>query len=134
MREKENLNECRQFSTSGSNSFCKIKLKRGMLGGPSRWWRSNTWRSPSSPQIHQKYIYMWKNSYRTPTEPWQKTSECPKDARGRPTCRGRAKSKAEPQELCEQRREREFSLSSLRSRELNLHNELDVPCICGIPE
>ena len=23
----------------------------------SRWWRSKTWRSPSSPQIHQKYIY-----------------------------------------------------------------------------
>ena len=26
------------------------------------------WRSPSSPQIHQKYIYMWNNYYRTPTE------------------------------------------------------------------
>ena len=32
---------------------------------PSRWWRSKTWRSPSSPQIHQKYNYMWNNSYRT---------------------------------------------------------------------
>ena len=31
------------------------------------------WRSLSSPQIHQKYIYMWNNSYRTPTERWQKT-------------------------------------------------------------
>ena len=30
----------------------------------SRWWKSKTWRSPSSPQIHQKYIYMWN----TPTE------------------------------------------------------------------
>ena len=29
---------------------------------PSRWRKSKTWRSPSSPQIHQKYIYMWKNS------------------------------------------------------------------------
>ena len=36
------------------------------------------WRSPSSPQIHQKYIYMWNNSYRTPTERWQKTSDFPK--------------------------------------------------------
>ena len=36
------------------------------------------WRSPSSPQIHQKYIYLWNNSYRTPTEPWQKASEFPK--------------------------------------------------------
>ena len=44
-----------------------------MTGGtPSRWRRSKTWRSPSSPQIHQNYIYMWNNSYRTPTECWQK--------------------------------------------------------------
>ena len=43
-------------------------------------------------------------------------------------------SKAEPQELCEQRREREISPSSLRSSRLYLHNQLDVPCICGIPE
>ena len=56
------------------------------------------------------------------------------DALRWPTCRGRAKSKAEPQELCEQRREREFSPSSLRSSGLNLHNQLDVPCICGIAE
>ena len=25
-----------------------------------------------------KYIYMWNNSYRTPTECWQKTSDLPK--------------------------------------------------------
>ena len=48
------------------------------VGRPSRWPRSKTWRSPSSPQIHQKYIYMWNNSYRTPTERWQKTSDFPK--------------------------------------------------------
>ena len=46
-------------------------------------WRSfkmveETRRSPSSPQIHQKYIYMWNDSYRTPTERWQKTSDFPK--------------------------------------------------------
>ena len=46
--------------------------------GPSRWQRNKTWRSPSSPQIHQKYIYMWNNSYRTPTECRQKTSDFPK--------------------------------------------------------
>ena len=57
-----------------------------------------------------------------------------KDALRGPTCRGGAKSKAEPQELCEQRREREISPSSLRSSGLNLHNQLDVPCISGIPE
>ena len=28
----------------------------------------------------------------------------------------------------------EISPSSLRSSGLNLHNQLDVPCICGIPE
>ena len=46
--------------------------------GPSRCRRSKTWRSPSSPQIHQKYIYMWDNSYRTPTKCWQKPSDFPK--------------------------------------------------------
>ena len=39
-----------------------------------------------------------------------------------------------PQELCKQRRERGISPSSLRSSGLNLHNQLDVPCISGIPE
>ena len=28
----------------------------------------------------------------------------------------------------------EISPSSLRSSGLNLHNQLDVPCTCGIPE
>ena len=56
------------------------------------------------------------------------------DARGQPTCRSRAKSKAEPQELCEQRKEREISPCSFRSCGLNPHNQLEVPCICGIPE
>ena len=54
-------------------------------------------------------------------------SERRTDALRRPTRRGGAKSKAEPWELCEQRREREISPSSLRSSGLNLHNELDVP-------
>ena len=60
-------------------------------------------------------------------------SERRTDALRRPTCRGGSKSKAEPRKLCE-RRERELSPSSLRSSGLNLHNQLDVPCICGIPE
>ena len=50
------------------------------------------WRSPSSPQIHQKYIYMWNNSYRTSTECWQKTSDFPK-GKELPTYLGRAKGK-----------------------------------------
>ena len=61
-------------------------------------------------------------------------SELKTDALRRPTSRGRSKSKAEPQELCEQRREREISPSSNRSSGLNLHNQFDVPCISGIPE
>ena len=36
------------------------------------------------PQIHKKYIYIWNNSYRTPTERWQKTSDFPKGKK-RPT-------------------------------------------------
>ena len=55
------------------------------------------WRSPSSPQIHQKYIYMWNTSYRTPTERWQKTSDLPKDKK-LPTYLGRAKEKTETKE------------------------------------
>ena len=47
-------------------------------GGASRWRKSMTRRSLSSPQIHQKHIYTWNNSYRTPTEHWQKTSDLPK--------------------------------------------------------
>ena len=53
-------------------------IKKITKGAPSSWWRSKTCRSPSSPQIHQNYIYMWNNSYRTPTECWQKTSDFPK--------------------------------------------------------
>ena len=112
------------------------EVKIPSSGKPSRWQRSKTGRWPPSPQIHQKYIYMWNNSYRTPTEHWQKTSVFPKgtDAPRRPTRRGGDKSKAEPQELGQQRREREISPSSQRSSGLNLHSQLDVPCICGIPE
>ena len=49
--------------------MCNSKnIIKNYWGVPSRWWRSKTWRSPSSPQIHQKYIYMWNNSYRTLAE------------------------------------------------------------------
>ena len=48
------------------------------------------------------------------------------DALRRPTCRGGSKSKAEPWELYEQRREREITPSSLRSSGLKLHKPLDV--------
>ena len=61
------------------------------LGGLSRWWRSKTWRAPSSPKIHQKYVYMWNNSYRT-TECWQKTSDFPKGKKI-PMYLGKAKEK-----------------------------------------
>ena len=67
-------------------------LKKQLRGGTSRWWKSKTWRSPSSPQIHQKYIYMWNNSYRTPTELWQKMSDLLKGKK-LPTYLGRAKEK-----------------------------------------
>ena len=50
------------------------------------------WRSPSSPQIHQKYIYMLNNPYRTPTVCWQKTSDLPK-GKNLPMYLGRAKEK-----------------------------------------
>ena len=53
---------------------------------------SKMWRSPSSPQIHQKYIYMRYSYYRTCTERWQKTSDFPKGKK-LPTYLGRAKEK-----------------------------------------
>ena len=61
-------------------------------------------------------------------------SERRADTIRQPTRRGRPTSKAEPWELCEQRREREISPSSLRSSGLNPHSQLDAPCNCGIPE
>ena len=61
-------------------------------GGASRWRKSKTQRSPYSPKIHQKYIYMWNSSYRTPTECWQKTSDFPKGKK-LPTYLGRANEK-----------------------------------------
>ena len=70
----------------------KFKIKNNLIERPSRCWKSKTWRSPSSPQIHQKYIYVWNNSYRTPTEHWQKTSDFPKDKK-LPTYLGKAKEK-----------------------------------------
>ena len=60
--------------------------------GERRWWKSKTRRSPSSPQIHQKYIYTWNCSYRTSTERWQKMSDLPKGKK-LPTYLGRAKEK-----------------------------------------
>ena len=79
-----------------ANISIKSNLQ-GDLQDSSRWWRSKMWRSPSSPQIHQKYIYMWNSSYRTPTELWQKTSDFPKDKK-LPMYLGREKEKTETKE------------------------------------
>ena len=57
-----------------------------------RWRKSKMPRSPSSPQIHQKYIYKWNCSYRTPAERWQKNSDLPKGKKFL-TYLGRAKEK-----------------------------------------
>ena len=80
-----------------------------------------------------KYIKNTSICGTTPTEHILNTSRRPQisqkgtDTLKRPTSRGRAKSKAETQELCKQRREMKISLWSLRSSGLNLHNQLDVP-------
>ena len=47
---------------------------------------------------------MWKNSYRTPTECWQKTSDFPKGKK-LPTYLGRAKEKRKKTETKEQGRD-----------------------------
>ena len=61
-------------------------------GSRRRWQKSKTQRSPSSPQIYQKYIYTWNCCYRTPTERWQKNSDLPKGKK-LPTYLGRVKEK-----------------------------------------
>ena len=54
-------------------------LRIYLLGeGEARWQKSKMRRSPSFPQIQEKYIYTWNCSYRTPTERWQKTSDLAK--------------------------------------------------------
>ena len=70
------------------SKYMKQKLPEKSL----RRRKHKTRRSPCSPQIHQKYIYMWNNSYRTPTECWQKTSDLPKSKK-LPTYLGRVKEK-----------------------------------------
>ena len=75
-----------------------LNFKKGKREeGPSRWQRRRMWRLPSSPQIHQNYIYTWNNSYRTPTEHWQKTADFPKGKKI-PTYLGRAKEKRKNRE------------------------------------
>ena len=84
-----------------------------------------------------KYIRNTSTCETTPTEHLLNTGRRPQTSQKMPSGDLHAEvgpMKAEPQELCEQRREREISPSSLRSSGLNLHNQLDVPCICGIPE
>ena len=38
--------------------------------GEGRWWRRKMGRSPGSPQIHQKFIRTWNNSYKANSR-WQ---------------------------------------------------------------
>ena len=52
------------------------------------------------PKIHQKYIYMWNNSYRALTECWQKTSDFPKGKK-LPAYLSRAKGKRKKKETKE---------------------------------
>ena len=47
----------------------KTKLQEGNQEG-----RTEGCGSYHLPQKHQKYIYMWNNPHRTPTECWQKSS------------------------------------------------------------
>ena len=112
--------------TNSSSSFSRLRLEEHRS---SRWWRSKMWRSPSSPEIHLHVEQLLQNT----SECWQKNSDFPKDVLRQPTRKGEVKSEAEHQELCEQS-EREISPSSIRRSRLNLHNQLDLPCISGIPE
>ena len=108
-------------NTRRTSGWCKVTLASAVTGLPRIPYPSLplAWVSQSP----------WISCYFNPVQSGQR-----RDAPRQPTRRGRAKSKAEPQELCKQRREREISPSSLRRSGLNLHNQLNVPCISGIPE
>ena len=101
--------------------------KSALHRGPSRWQRSKTWGSPSSPQIHQKYIYKWNNSYRTPTEHWQKTSDFPKGKKI-PTYLGGAKEKRKIQR--QKNRDRTCTSGRELWRRKRFHT-LGSPCTGG---
>ena len=110
-----------QENTGCTSSCCNVTLDSAATGSPRTLYPSIPldWVS-QSPRI--------SCSFNPALSQWRTHSL------RRPTCRGRAKSKAEHHELCEHRREMEISPSSLRISGLNLHNQLDVTCICGIPE
>ena len=76
---------------------------------------------PSLPPTWVRQSLLVSRSFNPVLSGWRE------DVRGQSTCRGRDKSKAEPKELWEQRRERKISPCSLRRSGLNLHNQLDVP-------
>ena len=98
------------------------RRKQGVLQAAAMSWRPlppqacPTFRTPPSPPAWVSQSPLISHSFNPLLSGWRT------DARGWPTCRGGAKSKAEPQELCKQRREREISLCSLRSSGLNLHS------------
>ena len=108
-----------QGHTRHASGCCNVMLASATAGSPRIPYPSLPWVSQSS--LISSYFNSILSGWRT-------------NALRRPTRRSGTKSKAEPQEMCEQRREREISPSSLRISGLNLHNPLDVPCICRIPE
>ena len=83
----------KNIKSRGKNITFGLRLSLASSGGPSRWRRRKTWRSPSSPQIHQKYNSMWKNSCRTPTECWQAEDLRPPKRQETPHVPGRVADK-----------------------------------------
>ena len=108
-------------NAGGASGWCNIKLASATTGLPRILY-------PSVPQAWENQSPLNSCSFNPVV------SERRTDALRWPTCRGGARSKAEPRELCEQRREREISLRKLRSSGLNPHSQLEVPYTCGIPE
>ena len=84
----------RAFGSDFLNMYQRFRKENKIINREegARWQKNKTWRSPSSPQIHQKYIYTWNCSYRTPTEHWQKMSDLPKGKK-LPMYLGRVKEK-----------------------------------------
>ena len=81
-----------QLACLNKFSTCLKNIKKNIQGLESRWLRNKKARSASSPQIHQKFICIWNNSYRTSSECWQNH---PNSQKGKPVSleQGRAKDK-----------------------------------------
>lgn len=67
---EEVINEL-QLACLNKFSTCLKNIKKSIQGKERRWLRNKKARSPFSPQIHQKFISIWTNTYGKSSKCWQ---------------------------------------------------------------